>query len=79
MFLKLPEISKSSEKVIITDWHVAVGERVEKGKDLLEVSTDKATFDIASPCDGVLSGIMKYPGETAEKEDVLAEITVTER
>jgi 2-oxoglutarate dehydrogenase E2 component (dihydrolipoamide succinyltransferase) len=75
MLLRLPEISRSSKQAVITAWHVALNGQVKKGEDIVEVSTDKATFDVPSPCDGILTGIMKFPGETAEKDEVIAEIT----
>jgi pyruvate/2-oxoglutarate dehydrogenase complex dihydrolipoamide acyltransferase (E2) component len=75
MFLRLPELSTGSKETAITAWLVELNGRVRKGQDLVEVSTDKATFDISSPCDGTLTRTMKSPGETAEKGEVIAEIT----
>lgn len=78
MFLRLPELSSGSKEAVITAWHVGLNGSVEKGQDLVEVSTDKATFDITSPCDGTLTRTMKSPGETAENDEVIAEIAEPE-
>ena len=75
MEIRLPEISSKETEAIITAWHVAEESRVSKDQDLLEVSTDKATFDIPSPCDGVLVRIVRKTGDTVLKDEVLAEIT----
>ncbi len=74
MELKMPEISETTEAAVITLWHVAEGAHVAKDQDILEVTTDKATLDIASPYDGVLIKISKKAGEKVEKGDVIAEI-----
>jgi pyruvate/2-oxoglutarate dehydrogenase complex dihydrolipoamide acyltransferase (E2) component len=74
MELRLPELSEDTTEAVITAWHVPESGRVEKDQDLLEVATDKATFDIPAPCDGVLTKIIKNSGETVKKDDVIAEI-----
>ncbi|MGB2599486.1 MAG: lipoyl domain-containing protein [Candidatus Omnitrophota bacterium] len=74
MELRLPELSGESSEAVITVWHVAENGRVAKDQDLVEVTTDKATFDIPSPCDGVLTSIVKKEGETARTDEAIAEI-----
>lgn len=75
MRLKLEQISGEHDSAVVTAWHVKEKQRVEKGQDMLEVSTDKATFDVSSPCSGVLDRILVKEGETAGPEDVIAEIS----
>lgn len=75
MLLRLPELSRGSKEAVITAWHVALYGQVKRGEDIVEVSTDKATFDIPSPCDGTLTEIMRFPGETVEKDEVIGKIT----
>ncbi len=74
MELRLPEISAGGEDVVITLWHAGEGDYVASGEDLVEVSTDKATFDIPAPCYGVLERMIKKPGEKAKTGEVIAEI-----
>ena len=74
MELRLPEFSEKAGEAVITVWHVAENGRVAKDQDLVEVSTDKATFDIPSPCDGVLINITKKEGETAKTNELIAQI-----
>jgi pyruvate/2-oxoglutarate dehydrogenase complex dihydrolipoamide acyltransferase (E2) component len=74
MELRLPELSEETSEAVITAWHVPENGRVEKDQDLVEVTTDKATFDIPAPCGGVLTKIMKKNGETAKADEIIAEI-----
>ena len=48
--------------------------RKRLSKDLVEVTTDKATFDIPAPCSGVLMDIVKKEGETARTDEIIATI-----
>ena len=70
----LPEFSENDNEVMLTLWHVKESGRVTSGDDLLEVVTDKATFDIPAPCSGVLTKIIKDEGEKAATGDLIAEI-----
>ena len=74
MELLLPQISESSTEAVITAWHVSEGGSLEKAQDLLEVATDKATFDIPSPCKGQLVKIIKKAGESVKVNEAIAEI-----
>lgn len=74
MEIFLPQISESTEEAVITAWHVPAGGRVKKDQDLLEVTTDKATFDIPSPKDGILIKIIKPEGKSVETGELIAEI-----
>ncbi|MFA6637123.1 MAG: biotin/lipoyl-containing protein [Candidatus Omnitrophota bacterium] len=74
MLFKLPEVS-SRQEVVITEWYKGLNSTVKKGQDLVEVSSDKATFDLSSPCDGVLVKILKKKGESVVTGEFLAEIS----
>jgi pyruvate/2-oxoglutarate dehydrogenase complex dihydrolipoamide acyltransferase (E2) component len=74
MILRLPDLSGNEGKATIASWQSGENERVSKGQDLVEVVTDKATFDIPSPCDGVLSRILKRAGEEVLAGQDMAEI-----
>ncbi len=74
MQVRLPEFSENDNEVMLTVWHVPESGHVTEGDDLLEVVTDKATFDIPAPCSGVLVKIIKEEGERAAAGDLVAEI-----
>lgn len=70
----LEELASDSHEAVISAWHKVPGDKVKKGDDLVEVVTDKASFDVASPCDGKLVRISGSAGSTVGTGDVIAEI-----
>jgi len=74
MEVKLPQFSEDGKGAELTMWHVKEADRVMEGQDILEVSTDKATFDIPAPCTGVVEKIFKQAGQSAATDEVIAEI-----
>lgn len=74
MKIKIPEISGSETDMVLAEWHVAEGDFVREGDDLLEIVTDKAAFDMPSPCSGVVSSLIKRSGDGVQAGDIVAEI-----
>lgn len=56
------------------EWRKAVGDAVEEGETLLEVTTDKVDVEIPSPAAGVLSAITADAGAPVEVGQLLGEI-----
>ena len=56
----------------IVVWHKQEGDRVERGENLLEVETDKATMEVESTVSGVLQKILVAAGETVPVNATLA-------
>ncbi len=50
----MPRQGQSVESCLILSWKKSVGEAVAKGESICEVETDKATFEVEAPEDGVL-------------------------
>jgi pyruvate dehydrogenase E2 component (dihydrolipoamide acetyltransferase) len=50
----IPLVSTNASDVTVGVWHVQPGETVARGQTLLDVSTDKAAFDVEVPVDGTL-------------------------
>jgi pyruvate dehydrogenase E2 component (dihydrolipoamide acetyltransferase) len=49
----LPELGDDAgDEARVSFWYVDVGEQVEEGDDLVQMLTDKATFDVPSPASG---------------------------
>jgi pyruvate dehydrogenase E2 component (dihydrolipoamide acetyltransferase) len=75
----MPKLGETMEEGIITRWFKREGEKVVKGESLLEVTTDKATFEVEAPADGILRKII-FPADNDRKIPVtqtLAYITDT--
>ncbi|MBX6764423.1 MAG: 2-oxo acid dehydrogenase subunit E2 [Rubrobacteraceae bacterium] len=62
--LKVPALLMDMEEVAISRWLVKEGATVKKGDPLLEIDTDKSTFEVESPADGEVHGIRGEPGDT---------------
>jgi len=51
--VKLPELGEDAgDEARVSFWYVIEGEEVEEGDDLVQMLTDKATFDVPSPARG---------------------------
>lgn len=74
MELRLRDILEDTDTAVISLWHVKENERVEKEQDLMEIVTDKATFEVPAPYSGVLSRIVKEAGEEIAADEVIAVI-----
>ena len=51
---------------------VKVGDKVNEKDDLVELTTDKATFNLPSPCAGILSQVFFQEGDAAKIGEMLA-------
>jgi pyruvate dehydrogenase E2 component (dihydrolipoamide acetyltransferase) len=51
---KMPMLGEVMEEGKIVTWHKKEGDRVERGENLIEVETDKATMEVESTASGVL-------------------------
>lgn len=74
-FVTLPELGEGIEKATVACWHHKVGERVRADDDVLEVVTDKATFNVPAGSAGTLSAILVRDGQEVRVGEVLAEIS----
>lgn len=75
----LPELGEGIEKATISYWYFKEGERVKEKDDLVELTTDKATFNLPSPSSGLLSEILFHEGDTVNVGEVLAIIEEEQR
>ena len=69
--LKVPEVGESISEVQIAQWHKGVGEWAAKDEDLVELETDKATVELPAPVSGMITEILKKPGEQARVGEVI--------
>ena len=54
---KMPDIGEGVVEAEITAWHVAVGDRVSEEDPIADAMTDKATIELTSPVDGVITAL----------------------
>ncbi len=70
----LPELGQGIEKATLSYWYFKEGEKVKEKDELVELATDKATFNLPSPGSGLLTEIFFNEGDTANVGEVLAVI-----
>ncbi|MEO1109862.1 MAG: pyruvate dehydrogenase complex dihydrolipoamide acetyltransferase [Pseudomonadota bacterium] len=66
----LPKVDMDMATGKISAWHVAPGDRVEKGAPLFDIETDKAAMEVESPETGILHHITD-PGTEVPIGDVV--------
>ncbi len=69
----MPRLSDSMTEGVIVTWLKQDGETVERGEDLVEIETDKATATYESDAAGVLSTLAE-PGTTVPVGEVIARL-----
>ncbi|MBC7817056.1 MAG: dihydrolipoyllysine-residue succinyltransferase [Planctomycetaceae bacterium] len=72
--LKIPSVGESITEVAIGSWLKSEGDRVEQDESVVELESEKATFEVPAPVSGVLVKILKQAGETAHVGEVIAQI-----
>ena len=70
----LPELGEGIEKATVSYWYFKEGDKVDEKGDLLELTTEKATFNLPSPCSGILSEIFFHEGDSVNVSEVIATI-----
>jgi pyruvate/2-oxoglutarate dehydrogenase complex dihydrolipoamide acyltransferase (E2) component len=72
--VKLPTLAEGVDMAVVSFWHKDLGEDVKKGDDLVEMLTDKATFNVPSPVSGKLNKALVEEGEEVKVGTLIAEI-----
>jgi pyruvate dehydrogenase E2 component (dihydrolipoamide acetyltransferase) len=62
--LKVPTLGMDMEEATIVRWLVDEGAEVKKGDPVLEIDTDKTSFEIESPAGGTIRNLRGGAGET---------------
>ena len=69
--IPIPQLSENITSGTVIDIHVKPGDPVKKGQLLLELETDKATLEIPSPVDGVISEVLTGKGAVVNVGEVV--------
>jgi 2-oxoglutarate dehydrogenase E2 component (dihydrolipoamide succinyltransferase) len=70
--LRIPSAGESIQEVQIGQWLKHEGDRVRRDETVVELDTDKASMELPSPSDGILSRIVKQDGEKVAVGEVIA-------
>lgn len=72
--VKLPSLAEGVEKANVSYWHKNTGDAVKEGEDLVELVTDKATFNMPSPVSGILKEVLANEGDEVRVGAIIARI-----
>ncbi|MFT4659081.1 MAG: 2-oxoisovalerate dehydrogenase E2 component (dihydrolipoyl transacylase) [Candidatus Aldehydirespiratoraceae bacterium] len=61
--VKLPDVGEGVAEAELVEWLVEVGDHVDEETPLAEVLTDKATVEISSPVNGLVTFLSGNPGD----------------
>ncbi|MDP3142855.1 MAG: biotin/lipoyl-containing protein [Candidatus Omnitrophota bacterium] len=70
----LPELGEGIEKATVSYWYFQEGQEVKESEDLVELTTDKATFNVPAPVNGVVVEILVQEGDSVNLGEPLAVI-----
>ena len=76
--LSVPTVGESITEVYIGEWHVEPGQFVRRDEALVELESDKATFQLAAPESGHITDVLKQTGDTAEIGEVIGHFEASE-
>ncbi|RGP40791.1 Dihydrolipoyllysine-residue (2-methylpropanoyl)transferase [Altererythrobacter insulae] len=72
----MPDVGEGVAEAEIVEWHVKVGDKVSEDQHLVDVMTDKATIDIESPVDGVVTAVAGEVGDVIAVGSMLIVVEV---
>src|SRR3954454_10469700 len=72
--IEMPEMGESVTEGIVLEWHVAVGDFVNEGDTVVEVSTDKVDAEVPAPADGVITKLLVAVDDEVPVGAALAEM-----
>ena len=76
--VRLPAFGMQMQFAYIVEWHVAVGQSIAEGDDLVSIETDKVETVMESPAAGVVVEIRGKPEDEVEVGALLAIINSEE-
>src|SRR5436305_9753531 len=71
MDFALPEIGEGVYEAELVAWLVKPGDRVQRGQNLAEVMTDKATMEVPAPFAGTITALRAEPGQKIKVGEVI--------
>jgi len=68
----LPELGEGIKSAIIALWHFNEGDQVKSDDDIVELVTDKASFNVSAGNQGIIKKILYDEGQEAKVGEPLA-------
>jgi pyruvate/2-oxoglutarate dehydrogenase complex dihydrolipoamide acyltransferase (E2) component len=73
----LPDLGEGIEKATVVSWLVKVGDRIKEDDDIVELVTDKASFNVPADCAGIVKKIFTPEGQDVKIGEPLALVEPT--
>ncbi len=70
----MPRMGETVDEGTVNVWHKAVGDQVDEGEPMLEISTDKVDSEVPAPASGTVTEIRVEVDQTVPVGTVLAVI-----
>ena len=71
--VELPEVGENNgDEATVSFWYIEEDEEVEEGEDIVEMITEKTTFNITAPVSGRLVEILAQEGDVVKIGDIVA-------
>jgi pyruvate/2-oxoglutarate dehydrogenase complex dihydrolipoamide acyltransferase (E2) component len=74
----MPQLGESIAEAMIVNYLVKEGDPVEADQDIVEVETNKANMNVASPCRGQVQRFLAKPGESYPVGAIIGYLEVTQ-
>jgi pyruvate dehydrogenase E2 component (dihydrolipoamide acetyltransferase) len=74
----MPRLSLTMKEGTVGKWYKKEGESVEKGEPMVEVVSEKATYDLEAPASGILRKILVLEGVDVPVNAVIAIVTASD-
>ncbi len=71
-----PAAGESVTEGTVLEWHAQVGDPINSGDTIVEISTDKVDVELPSPASGTVAEILVEEGDTVTVGQVIARIAV---
>jgi 2-oxoglutarate decarboxylase len=72
--ITMPEMGESVTEGIVLEWHVSVGDFVNEGDSVVEVSTDKVDAEVPAPVSGTITALVAAVDDEVPVGQPLAEM-----
>jgi hypothetical protein len=65
------------QRAVIRKWHVDVGRRIDRGRPLVEIESERGFATIDSPTTGTVARLFADPGEAIDVGETLADVQIS--
>lgn len=72
MEVKLPELGEGIEEASVSFWYKKAGDAVKEGEDLVELTTEKTSFNLPSSFSGTVKQVRAGEGDKVKVGQTLA-------